>query len=79
MIPVIGIGICFAIAAVYSKLELHAGSFFAQTMINVVVITAFCAVLQASLVSKNGPRTIKISKKKNSKKFQKQKKIILNN
>ena len=49
--PIVGIGICFAIAAVYTTLTMEVPAFFAQTMFNVVIITAFCAVLQSSLVS----------------------------
>ena len=49
--PIVGIGICFAIAAVYTTLTMEVSAFFAQTMFNVVIITAFCAVLQSSLVS----------------------------
>jgi hypothetical protein len=57
MVPICGIGFCFVIAAYYTTLptgsgpdEMAVASFFAQTMINVVIITGFCAVLQASLV-----------------------------
>lgn len=50
VVPIVGIGICFAIAAVYTKINsLAVPVFFAQTMINVVIITAFCAILQSSL------------------------------
>lgn len=56
MVPICGIGFCFVIAAYYTTLptgsgpdEMAVASFFAQTMINVVIITGFCAVLQASL------------------------------
>jgi len=48
-VPIVGIGICFAIAAVYTTLTMEVPAFFAQTMFNVVIITAFCAVLQSSL------------------------------
>ncbi|CAG5099092.1 Oidioi.mRNA.OKI2018_I69.XSR.g16243.t1.cds [Oikopleura dioica] len=54
VVPLIGIAICFTIAAVYTKLDKPPGQFFAETMVNVIIITVFCAILQASLFGHGG-------------------------
>ena len=48
-----GIAVCFAIAAAMSQIDSSAWvpTFFITTMINVIIITVFCAIFQASLVS----------------------------
>lgn len=54
VVPLIGIALCFTIAAVYTKLDKTPQAFFTETMINVIVITMFCAILQASLFGHGG-------------------------
>jgi len=54
VVPLIGIALCFTIAAVYTKLDKAPEDFFFETMINVIVISVFCAILQASLFGHGG-------------------------
>jgi len=55
-IPIAGIGVCFAIVAAMTQIDstTWVPTFFGLTMINVVVITAFCAIFQASLFGHSG-------------------------
>jgi len=55
-IPIAGIGVCFAIVAAMTQIESSTWvpTFFGLTMINVCVITAFCAIFQASLFGHSG-------------------------
>lgn len=55
-IPMAGIGVCFAIVAAMTQIDSSSWvpTFFGLTMINVVVITAFCAIFQASLFGHGG-------------------------
>jgi len=50
-VPMAGIAVCFAIAAAMSQIDSSAWvpTFFITTMINVIIITVFCAIFQASL------------------------------
>ena len=50
-VPMAGIAVCFGIAAYMTKVDSSTWvpMFFITTMINVIIITVFCAIFQASL------------------------------
>jgi len=50
-VPMAGIGVCFGIAAVMTQMDSSTWVplFFTTTLVNVIIITIFCAIFQASL------------------------------